>query len=67
MDNLIFVAMLLSKIEGISPTEEKFKTIMETRKPENVAELRIYLGLANYNSRFYSTLYNSNGATAKAD
>ena len=38
MDNLIFVAMLLSKIEGIGPTEEKFKTIMETRKPENVAE-----------------------------
>lgn len=37
---------------GIHPTEEKLKAIMEAPAPRNVQELRSFLGLVNYYSKF---------------
>ena len=51
MDRLVFMGMLLSE-KGVGPTEERVQAILETREPENVTELRSFLGLANYSSRF---------------
>lgn len=51
MDRLVFMGILLSE-KGIGPTEERVKTILEAREPENVTELRSFLGLATYSSRF---------------
>ena len=51
MDRLVFMGILLSE-KGIGPTEERVKTILEVREPENVTELRSFLGLATYSSRF---------------
>jgi len=38
--------------DGVTPTEEKIKAITEMRAPENVEELRAYLGYVNYYDRF---------------
>ena len=42
----MFMGMLLSE-KGIDPKEKRVKAILE-----NVAELRSFLGMANYSSRF---------------
>ena len=42
--------MLLSE-KGFGPTVERIQAILKTREPENVKELRCFLGLANYSSR----------------
>ena len=47
----MFMGMLLSE-KGIGPTEERVKAILTAREPENVSEVRSFLGLANYSSRF---------------
>ena len=51
MNKLVFMGMLLSE-KGIGPTEERVRAILEAREPENITELRSFLGLANYSSRF---------------
>ena len=51
MDRLIFMGILLSKA-GIGPTEERVRAIVEARPPDNVHELRSFLGPANYSARF---------------
>ena len=38
--------------EGIHPTDEKLKAIMQAPAPENVQELRSFLGLINYYGKF---------------
>ena len=38
--------------KGICPTEERVRALKETREPETVSEVRSFLGLANYSSRF---------------
>ena len=38
--------------EGIHPTSEKLKAIMEAQKPCDVKQLRSYLGLINYYAKF---------------
>ena len=52
---------MLSKIEylgqvidesGLHPTQEKVKAIQEAPEPRNLAELRSFLGMINYYSRF---------------
>ena len=45
------MGILLSE-KGIGPTEERVRALQETREPETVSEVRSFLGLANYSSRF---------------
>ena len=56
---------MLSKIEylghvidesGLHPTQEKIKAIQEAPEPRNLAELRSFLGMINYYSRFQPNL-----------
>ena len=42
--------------EGLHPTEEKVKAIKDAPTPKNVAELRSFLGIVNYYSRFLPNL-----------
>ena len=37
---------------GIGPTEEKVRALVEAREPESVAEVRSFLGIVNFCSRF---------------
>ena len=48
---LQFMGMMLSE-KGIGPTEERVKALVGARQPENAAEVRSFLGLVNYSSRF---------------
>lgn len=50
-----FVGHHLSS-EGIRPLENKLSTLQSFRPPENVEELRSFLGLANYVGRFLPDL-----------
>ena len=38
--------------EGLSPTEEKVRAMVEAPAPQNVSQLRSFLGLVNYYSKF---------------
>lgn len=51
MDRLIFMGILLSE-KGIGPTEERVRAVTEAREPENATEVRSFLGLVGYSSRF---------------
>ncbi len=51
MDKLVFMGMLLSE-KGIGPTAERVRAVVEAREPENASEVRSFLGLAGYSSRF---------------
>lgn len=51
MDRLIFMGILLSE-KGIGPTEERVRAVSEAREPENASEVRSFLGLVSYSSRF---------------
>lgn len=42
--------------EGIHPTVEKLRAISEAPKPQNITQLRAYLGLLNYYSKFLPML-----------
>jgi hypothetical protein len=51
MSRLVFMGILLSE-KGIGPTEERVKVITEAREPETVSEVRSFVGLINFSSRF---------------
>jgi len=51
MDRLVFMGILLSQ-KGIGPTEERVKAVTEAREPETMAEVRSFLGLVGFSSRF---------------
>ncbi|KAJ8369419.1 hypothetical protein SKAU_G00094470 [Synaphobranchus kaupii] len=51
MDRLVFMGILLSE-KGIGPTEERVRAVSEAREPENASEVRSFLGLVSYSSRF---------------
>ena len=51
VDRLVFMGILLSE-KGIGPTEERVRALQEAREPETASEIRSFLGLANYSSRF---------------
>jgi hypothetical protein len=38
--------------EGIQPTDEKIKAIKEAPQPQNVSELRSFLGMVNFQAQF---------------
>ena len=63
--NKLKCAFMLSKIEYLGhvidesvlhPTQEKVKAIQEAPEPKNLAELRSFLGMINYYSRFIPNL-----------
>ena len=39
--------------QGIHQTEDKIKAISETPRPQNVTQLRSFIGLVNYYHRFF--------------
>ena len=51
MDRLVFMGMLLSE-KGIGPTEDRVKAVLEAEEPKNTTDVRSFLGLTNYSSRF---------------
>ena len=53
VDRLVFIGILLSE-KRIGPTLERVRAPQETREPATVNKVRIFLGLANYSSRFIS-------------
>ena len=52
MTKLVFMGLMLTN-KSIRPTEEKVKAAVEAREPQNVSEVRSFLGLANYNAQFF--------------
>ena len=42
--------------EGIKPDNTKIEAIIKMERPENIDELRRFLGMINYHSRFYPNL-----------
>lgn len=51
MDRLVFMGILLTQ-KGIGPTAERFRAVTEAREPKNAAEVRSFLGLVGFSSRF---------------
>lgn len=51
MNKLVFMGMLLSE-KGIGPTAERVRSVISAREPENASEVRSFLGLVGYSSRF---------------
>ena len=51
MCQIVFMGLFLNK-HGVGPTEEKVRAVRETEPPANVAELRSFLGLISFSSRF---------------
>lgn len=41
---------------GISPTQDRVKAVMEARKPNSASEVRSFLGLVNFSARFIPNL-----------
>ena len=41
---------------GISPTEEKVEAIQQAPRPENLTQLRAFLGMINYHGKFIRNL-----------
>ena len=52
--------------EGLHPVAEKVKAITEAPQPKNVWELKSYLGLLTYNSKFLPKHVDCSGATLSA-
>jgi hypothetical protein len=51
MPKLTFMCLLLSS-RGIGPTEENVRAVVEAREPQNVTEMKSFLGLVNFDARF---------------
>lgn len=51
MDRLVFMGILLTQ-KGIGPTEERVRAVVEAREPKNATEVRSFLGLVGFSSRF---------------
>ena len=55
MPKLTFMGLFLSN-RGIGPTEEKVRAVVEAREPQNVTEVKSFLGLVNFSARFIPDL-----------
>ncbi len=51
----IYMGCIISA-EGIHPTEEKIAAIKKAPRPENVTQLRSFLGMVNYHGKFIPNL-----------
>jgi hypothetical protein len=52
---VVFLGHVLSE-QGISPVESKVEAIQQAQKPQDVSELKSFLGMINYYSRFVENL-----------
>ena len=55
MSKLIFMGKVLSD-KGVGPTGAKVEAVVNAREPQNVSEVRSFLGLVNFNARFIPNL-----------
>ena len=55
LSKVVFMGHLLSE-RGIGPTEEKVKAVVNAREPKTATEVRSFLGLVNFCSRYMSDL-----------
>jgi hypothetical protein len=55
MSHIDFMGIVLSKY-GVGLSEEKVKAILESREPKTVSEVKSFLGLVNFSSRFIPNL-----------
>ena len=55
LDRVVFMGHVLSK-DGISPTKAKVIAVEQAKRPENPAEVRSFLGLVGYCSRYIQDL-----------
>jgi hypothetical protein len=53
--SVIYMGCIISA-EGIHPTEEKIEAIKKAPRPENVTQLRSFLGMVNYHGKFIPNL-----------
>ena len=51
MDKIVFMGLLLNKY-GVGPTEEKVRAVKDAKAPSTTAEVRSFLGLIGFSSRF---------------
>ena len=56
MDRLVFFGGNVLSRKGIAPEEVKVEAILHAKEPENVLEVRSFLGLVNFNARFIPDL-----------
>ncbi|XP_062609444.1 uncharacterized protein K02A2.6-like [Saccostrea cucullata] len=55
MSEVVFMGHVLSD-RGIAPSDAKVKAVVEAREPKTSSEVRSFLGLVNYSSRFIPDL-----------
>jgi hypothetical protein len=51
MDKITFMGHVLSK-NGIGPTSERVKDILNATEPKNASEVKSFLGLVNFSARY---------------
>ena len=51
MSQVVFMGIILSQL-GIGPTEEKVRAVVETSRPTSPSEVRSFLGLVGFSTRF---------------
>uniref|UniRef100_A0A669BA80 Gypsy retrotransposon integrase-like protein 1 n=1 Tax=Oreochromis niloticus TaxID=8128 RepID=A0A669BA80_ORENI len=51
MDRFVFMGILLTQ-KGIGPTEERVRAVVEAQELKNATEVRSFLGLVGFSSRF---------------
>ena len=55
LDRVVFMGHVLSK-DGMGPTRDKIVAVEQAKRPENPAEVRSFLGLVGYCSRYIQDL-----------
>ena len=55
MDKITFMGHVLSK-NGIGPTSERVKDILNATEPKNASEVKSFLGLVNFSARYIPNL-----------
>ena len=55
MDKITFMGHVLSK-NGIGPTSERGKDILNATEPKNASEVKSFLGLVNFSARYIPNL-----------
>ena len=51
MSQVVFMGIILSQL-GIGPTEEKVRAVVEASRPTSPSEVRSFLGLVGFSTRF---------------
>lgn len=54
-DKVVYLGQMVTR-EGVQPVKEKVKAVTEAPEPENVSQLKSYLGMLNYYHRYLPNL-----------